>query len=234
MHTVVATMQSVDEATLDVAVVNAGKQYWQQCRNTFLAPADYYERQAAALARVLPTYLAAGATALDLGCGNGVFTLLIARLVAHVHGVDLSPALITEAQELARRTETPNATFAVRDLETRTVPPRVDAVFCMGVLVTIPSDAVARNILVEAALALQPGGVLVLRDSVSVGGPELVQHDTGYLARYRPERQFIALVTDAGFELSESHVLLEWPGYVNRMMVFRRTADTPRGDALAG
>lgn len=234
MHTVVATTQSVDESLLDAALVQAGKRYWQQCRNTFLAPADYYERQAMLLARVLPAYLRGSATALDLGCGNGVFTLIVARLVSRVHGVDLSPALVDEARELARRTETANVTFSVRDLESPAVPERVDAVFCMGVLVTITSDVVVRSILAEAAAALPAGGVLVLRDSVSVGGAELVQHDTGYLARYRPERRFLDLVTGAGFKLAESHVLLEWPGYVNRMMIFRRTADAPAMDVLAG
>ncbi len=90
---------------------------------------------------------------LDLGCGTGHLTALIAASGAKVVGIDASPSMIEAAQ-----TAYPQLEFTVADATTFALPYALDAVFSNAVLHWIPdSDAVAERI----AHSLKPGGRFV-------------------------------------------------------------------------
>lgn len=50
---------------------------------------------------------------LDVGCAEGLITLEVAKLVARVHGFDVRPARIAEAERLVAERGVANATFEV-------------------------------------------------------------------------------------------------------------------------
>jgi SAM-dependent methyltransferase len=50
---------------------------------------------------------------LDVGCAEGLITLEVAKLVERVHGFDVHPARVAEANRLAAERGLPNATFEV-------------------------------------------------------------------------------------------------------------------------
>jgi SAM-dependent methyltransferase len=105
-----------------------------------------------------------GLTGVHLQCHIGTDTISLARLGATMTGLDFSPASITQARALARRT-TANATFVEAEVE-RAVDvlgrERFDLVYTgIGALCWLPS--VARWAAIVAAL-LAPGGRLFLRD----------------------------------------------------------------------
>jgi len=79
---------------------------------------------------------AAGKRVLDFGCGNGLHTLEIARLAAHVTGIDISPDSVEVATEHARESGLADrATFRVMDGENLEFPPgSFDVVSVAGVL----------------------------------------------------------------------------------------------------
>ncbi|MFD5878443.1 methyltransferase domain-containing protein [Streptomyces yangpuensis] len=54
-------------------------------------------------------------TALDLGCGPGTLTLPLAALAAHVHAVDLEPAMLAEGRALAAADGIENITWTASD-----------------------------------------------------------------------------------------------------------------------
>lgn len=77
-------------------------EYWKNCACTFLASdPEYYNRQELALRRLLGNLDCSAGSALDVGCGNGRFSMVIADFVQQVFAFDLSNNLIHQAQKSA-------------------------------------------------------------------------------------------------------------------------------------
>lgn len=96
--------------------------------------------------------------ALDIGCGTGEFTALLARKAASVTGVDLAPAMIGQARE---RNARGNITYQTADIEHLELP--AESFDC------IVSIAAFHHLELETLLprlenALAPGGVLLVLD----------------------------------------------------------------------
>ena len=78
------------------------------------------------------------ATILDIGCGTGSLSVVLARLGHQVTGIDLSPSMIslarTKAATLGFQVE-----FHVMDAASPQLPPKhFDAIVCRHVLWTLP------------------------------------------------------------------------------------------------
>jgi SAM-dependent methyltransferase len=112
-----------------------------------------------ALARHGP---AAGARALDVGCGFGDTTRQIAQRVGErgeVLGVDCAPKFIALAEQEANRARARNAAFFVADVQTDDLRGPYDFVFSrFGTLFFTMPGAAMRNI----RKALKPGGTLTM------------------------------------------------------------------------
>jgi SAM-dependent methyltransferase len=106
----------------------------------------------------------AGQTVLDLGCGSGANTALLALRGAHVYGLDLSPDLI----ELARRRiavnqiETPVEFLVGSAHEIELPDASVDVVFGIAILHHIDIEKTAR----ETWRVLRPGGRAIFQEPV--------------------------------------------------------------------
>ena len=99
-----------------------------------------------------------GARLLDAGCGTGRYSIELARRGYVVHGIDLSPELVTVARSNSERSK---VSFTVGDILTGSTE-RYDAILCRGVLNDIVDDT-ARNAAFDGfARSLRLGGVLVL------------------------------------------------------------------------
>jgi 2-polyprenyl-3-methyl-5-hydroxy-6-metoxy-1,4-benzoquinol methylase len=96
-------------------------------------------------------------TVLDLGCGNGFFSLDIAtRGAKHVDGLDLRPENIARAQFLAEHYGVRNVTFEARDAEAISSDRQWDVVLNLGVLyhVTQPLQFIRQSYNLCRAFAL--------------------------------------------------------------------------------
>jgi SAM-dependent methyltransferase len=100
----------------------------------------------------------------DLGCGHGLFTLLLARESAgrQVVGIDLDARKIA----VARRARLPNLRFEVGDIGQVEVP-LAQAVTILDVLYLVPYD-IQERLLATCAARLAPGGVIVLKETAEV------------------------------------------------------------------
>jgi SAM-dependent methyltransferase len=97
--------------------------------------------------------------ALDIGCGAGMFTRLLAQRATHVYGLDLSPAMIRCARE--RSTGHANVSLEVADIRTVALPDdRFDCIVSIATLHHLP----LAPILTQLRDALRPGGVLLVLD----------------------------------------------------------------------
>jgi ubiquinone/menaquinone biosynthesis C-methylase UbiE len=99
---------------------------------------------------------AAGARALDAGCGTGFQSALLGALGWRTHGVDVSAGLLAVA-----RRRLPGAALALASVEALPYPDgRFDAVVCCGSTLSFVDDPA--RALREMGRVLRPGGRLLL------------------------------------------------------------------------
>ena len=117
-----------------------------------------------------------GMRLLDAGCGPGTITLGLVAAVApgEVVGLDLSPAMVTQARALAADRRVANARFEVADLQALPFPDAsFDAAFESAVLEHVPDPTRA---VAELRRVLRPGGVIGLRDGdLGAGGVPVLE-----------------------------------------------------------
>jgi SAM-dependent methyltransferase len=102
-----------------------------------------------------------GGRALEVGCGSGRFTALLAGRFAEVIGIDISQPLIDIAQ---RERSRPNVLYRVHDLRVFDDALGFDLIFSSTTLHHIPQLASA---LKHLRTLLKPRGVMVLVDNVA-------------------------------------------------------------------
>jgi ubiquinone/menaquinone biosynthesis C-methylase UbiE len=97
--------------------------------------------------------------ALEIGCGAGAFSRLLAGRARQVTALDLSPEMIAIARE--RSAEFANITFEVRDVLAWDFPAeRFDCIATIATLHHLPLE----QMLVKMKRALKRGGVLLVLD----------------------------------------------------------------------
>ena len=196
--------------------------YWATCSNTFLADADYYEKCEVVLRQELLSRIGSVNRILDLGCGNGRFTLLLAATGRTVDAFDLSPTLIEQARQSAREHDVKNVRFKVADI-TFTKPRRstYGLVSCMGVLSTIIDDWAFQRITRALRLALEPRGWLLLRETLSSLEQGQVVESDGYAIRYRNENAYRNTFKEYGLNLEYEVPLISAGTCANRFCLYR-------------
>lgn len=103
--------------------------------------------------------------ALDLGCGTGSFSRLLAKYSERVLALDLSPNMIGCAQERSARF--PNIDFRVADVMALKLPAeKFDCIATIATLHHLPTE----EVLPKLKRALKPGGVLLVLDLFQTAG----------------------------------------------------------------
>ncbi|MCU0580668.1 MAG: methyltransferase domain-containing protein [Desulfobacterota bacterium] len=120
-----------------------------------------------------------GDAVLDIGSGGGLDSLVAARMVGpggKVVGLDLSPEMVTRANENLRQTDFANVVFQEFSGEDLLFEDgSFDVVLSNGVFNLIPGKG---RMLQEACRVLKPGGRLLIADQIL----------TGTLTKSTPER----------------------------------------------
>ena len=99
------------------------------------------------------------ATVLDIGCGTGSLSVVLAALGHQVTGLDLSPSMIALARTKAATTGLP-ITFHVMDASSPQLPDNeFDAIICRHLLWTLPEP---KQVLQKWSELLQAKGRLIL------------------------------------------------------------------------
>lgn len=98
-------------------------------------------------------------TALDIGCGSGAFSRLLAERCGKVISLDLSPKMLEAARKLSR--DHSNIEYHCADIMTWDFPSRhFDCIVSIATLHHLP----LREIMPVIKDALKPGGVLIVLD----------------------------------------------------------------------
>ncbi len=158
--------------------------------------------------------LTAGDRLLDVGCGTGAAVRRAAALVDHAVGVDLSPAMIARARELA--SDLPNATFQEADSERLPFPDGAfSAVLCTTSFHHYPAP---RRAIGEMARVLAPGGRVAIGDGCAdrlatrILDFGLRTFQRSHVRLYR-SRELEAMLAAAGLSPQASRLLFKG-GYV--------------------
>lgn len=106
------------------------------------------------------------ASALDVGCGAGRFTRLLAQRADAVTGLDLSPNMIQLARE--RSASVPHVAYEVADVMQLDLP--TNDYDCIASIATLHHLPLA-DVLGKLKAALKPSGVLLVLDLYVEAGP---------------------------------------------------------------
>jgi len=99
---------------------------------------------------------------LDIGCGTGFFSIILSEQGHEVHGIDITPNMIHEANSLSKSLAC-NATFSVMDAEHLTFDNETfDVVVARNVTWNLPNPDQAYK---EWLRVLKPGGLLLNYDA---------------------------------------------------------------------
>jgi len=156
-----------------------------------------------------PTALAElreGETVLDLGSGGGIDVLLSAKRVGptgKVYGVDMTDEMLALAVENKQKAGATNVEFLKGHIEAIPLPSNTVDVIISNCVINLSGDK--RKVVNEAFRVLKAGGRFAVSDViVREGLPTAVRDSmplwTGCVAGALEERDFIALLTEAGFE----------------------------------
>ena len=98
-----------------------------------------------------------GKQVLDVGCGGGILSDAMARVGAHVTGIDLATKSLKVAQLHALETQTPNVSYREVSAEALAAekPASFDVVTCMEMLEHVPDPA---SVVQACATLVKPGG----------------------------------------------------------------------------
>jgi ubiquinone/menaquinone biosynthesis C-methylase UbiE len=199
--------RSMQERLADVLETRGADPQQQAMRRAFLADLE------------LPLH----ASVLDIGCGTGVLTRVIARLpdVTRVVGVDPAPSLLARARELAR--ELPNVDF--QEADGRALPFAPDTFHVAVLDSTLSHVPGPERALTEAFRVVKPGGWLGVFDgdyatvTVAVGDHDPLQACVDMMVANSVTdrwlvRRLPALVREAGFVVNRmrSHGFVETEG----------------------
>ena len=104
-------------------------------------------------------------SALEVGCGSGVFTRHLAASTKRVVGLDLSPQMIRLARE--RSIDYPNIEYLLGDLLQLTLPAEsFGCVVSIATLHHLPTE----QALIKMKSLVAPGGLLVIHDLIADDG----------------------------------------------------------------
>ena len=156
-----------------------------------------------------PTALAElreGETVLDLGSGGGIDVLLSAKRVGptgKAYGLDMTDEMLALALENKQKAGATNVEFLKGHIEAVPLPSKTVDVIISNCVINLSGDK--RQVITEAFRVLKPGGRFAVSDIIVRDGlPPAVRDSmplwTGCVAGALEEREFIALLSEAGFE----------------------------------
>lgn len=197
--------------------------FWRQAGNSYLAssPEVYQRRELAlneALAKIGPVQ-----RAVDVGCGDGRFTMLLCQVAREVVGFDIADQLIASARAKAAQAGQSGVSFELAELEEVPVDPPSDVVACLGVTSCVLDEGKFGRVLDRLASAVAMGGHLLMVDTLSDGREEARAYRSGYVGKYRTRAKYEQELRARGLQILDSQRLADMGGVLgNYFYLFKR------------
>jgi ubiquinone/menaquinone biosynthesis C-methylase UbiE len=160
-----------------------------------------------------------GDRVLDVGCGTGYFTRLMAQAVApggSAHGVDPSADAITEARRVTRLD---NCTFGEGAAEALDAPDGAYDIVVSSLMIHHLPETLRSRAIAEMYRVLRPGCTVLIaefRPPASRIGRRLITKLTGHNAMANNRVDLLdPMIREAGFEQPHSGELRPWTYYIH-------------------
>jgi len=141
-----------------------------------------------------------GTRVLDIGCGVGRWSRMLAARGADVTGVDISPTMIEEARRRAKSEGVADrCRFHVRDISALDVPGEFDLILGVTVLQHILDPDALRAALRALRSRVAPDGRIVL---LEVAPADLVNRCDTTVFKARPRALYLGLFRDCDLEVT--------------------------------
>jgi len=139
--------------------------------------------------------------AVDLGCGNGDWTLVLAGKVERLVAVDFTQGFLDAVeQRIAGAWLSQSVSFVLSDAAAFEFPAGCELIVLGAVVQYLDDDEVA-SVLERARGALAPGGLVYLRTTVSRSTETIRRASDEYHAIYRPTSWVESCCERAGLEI---------------------------------
>jgi len=155
-----------------------------------------------------------GMEVLDIGCGTGRWSFLMAPNVARVLATDISDEMIRTGGRLRQLESASNVEFLVREALDISDLGQFDLIFIGGVLQYLSDDEV-RTLTKRVVRALKPRGACLTRDSVTSRRHAMCGD---YPVVYRTRVQHNELCRAGGLELVTSERAYVMPALIPKIM----------------
>jgi 2-polyprenyl-3-methyl-5-hydroxy-6-metoxy-1,4-benzoquinol methylase len=143
--------------------------------------------------------IAPGTRVLDVGCGVGRWSRLLASRGASVTGIDISPTMIAEAQRRAERVGVAErCRFKTQDLADLDAGDRFDLVLAVTVLQHILEPRALQASFRRMVEHLAPGGRMVILEAAPTA---TAQHCDTSIFRARKRSEYLDLFLESGLHL---------------------------------
>jgi SAM-dependent methyltransferase len=184
-----------------------------------------------------------GTRVLDVGCGVGRWSRMLAAKGATVTGVDLSPTMIAQAQQRAAA-QGVRCDFRVQDLSRLEVDGQFDVVLGVTVLQHILDPGLLRDAVRRMTSHLAPGGRMVLLEAAPIN---IIERCDSTVFRARQRDVYLDLFRECNLKLRALTgvdpaptrtrllpYLRKWPRTVSMSLLILSTALSLPVDALFG
>ncbi len=140
---------------------------------------------------------------LDLGCGIGRVSFILARLAAHVDGVDHSRRYIEIANELKAIHQTPNASFTCASaFDFSPDPGGYDLIYMGGLLLSLRQDEEVLALIRRLRPFIRVNGKIAIREASPIGGMRILRDRVVF----RTMDELVGIFGKAGLHLEKLRV----------------------------
>lgn len=194
------------EADNEITLQNKTDLFWKNTPTLTYEADGYYQAKIDAYKKVL-RFLPRLTNVVDIGCGNGAYTIALAAISEKVYAYDISQKIINFAQKRAETAGAINIDFSVLNFRSVTMPEALNLVSTNEFLSSILDDAVLSNIMNQIARKLIVNGYLLIIDRFSLEQDKLLSYPSGLTLKLRNINAFKEFTRNLKFLMQLSEVI---------------------------
>lgn len=192
----------------DEALQSKTNYYWKNAPSTLNAPPVFYELKDKAFKEVL-ALLPTIDYAIDLGCGEGRYTLPLSKKCNQLDALDISPKLIHVANKRKQKFNINNVEFIQASYQQMQLSKQPDLFSCSELTSSIIDNREFAKLMHAIKANLSQQGFLLLSDQFSLAEDKVISQPSGLVAKLRNIDSVKNFVLQVGYELLQEQTIME-------------------------
>lgn len=194
--------------------------YWKSVSTTTEAGEQESNQQKAAAMQAAISLMPQLEYAVDIGCGEGLLTQLLANKAMHIDAYDISEKLIGSAVDSASTLNVKNINFVSLPFSEIVFKNRLDLVVCSELTCNVLSDQVFSRLVNSIKQSLIINGYWLVIDTFSLQEDRLLRGSSSRVSKIRNLEMFKLLMQKLGFTIEFQKVITENYAANTRLALF--------------